>query len=99
LNRDTVELENYLFLGCTLWSDIPEEQELEYEMRINDYRKIKVNEKEEFTVKYQNQLNKIDIKWIEEQVKKNKDKQIVVLTHHVKNKKLKFRLLQKKIPY
>jgi predicted phosphohydrolase len=40
LNRTSVQIGNVLFLGCTLWTNIPDEKEEEIEMVCNDYRCI-----------------------------------------------------------
>lgn len=47
MDRTSVLLEGVRFLGCTLWSDIPDEHKKEVQARMSDYRRITVIESSE----------------------------------------------------
>jgi hypothetical protein len=85
LNKESLEIEDTVFIGCTLWSHIPIEDKDRYEYYVNDYKRININKTDYFTVEYQNELNKEHVNWLNDELKKNKNKKIIVLTHHVKN--------------
>lgn len=86
LENDYVEIGDWVFLGCTLWTDFQKENPLvmmEGGMCMNEYKTIRI------TSKYR-KLNPNDTlsfhkksrKFLEESVEKFKDKNIWILTHH-----------------
>lgn len=82
LDNETYQMDDVLFVGSTLWSNIQEEDELEIQNRINDYRMI-YNAKgsrispREISAKFHQNL-----KFIQSAVNNNQDKKIVIVTHH-----------------
>ncbi|KAL9645521.1 hypothetical protein ABK040_000586 [Willaertia magna] len=88
LERSSLIESGYRILGCTLWSDVPEDYEEETQSGINDYVYIKVEDengvKRTLTVKDSNNLHKIDKEWLIEELKKAKEnnEKVIVLTHH-----------------
>jgi predicted phosphodiesterase len=87
LENETYSLENVLFVGTTLWSNIPEEDDLEIQHRINDYHMIYSDNSrrispQETRIQFQTNLH-----FIEETIQTNPEKQIVIITHHAPLKK------------
>ena len=68
---------DWLFLGCTLWSPIPEKARWRIERNMNDYNYIPY-----FNAKACNQQFEIQSSWLRHKVETNKDKKIVIFTHH-----------------
>ncbi len=82
LDNETFGLEDVLFVGSTLWSNIPEEDELEIQHRINDYRMI-YNEHHMRICPAETRLRfHTNLKFIEDTIEANPDKKIVIITHH-----------------
>lgn len=106
LENDEYILDDVVFLGTTLWSDIRAAKEfrvfLSIQLSISDYSQIwKIDEAyaEHGYTKYMNiKVNDTqflfdqNVKWLEENLEKYKDRTIVVLTHHLPS----FKLVHKK---
>lgn len=76
LNNKIEEYNGFTFIGCILWSLIPEYIE-DYDLYIyNDFRKIK-----NFTRYKYNELHKKDLEFLRNSIKKYKN--IICLTHHL----------------
>ena len=87
LDNDAIEIENYVILGTTLWSHIPNVAIREISNGINDYAKIKyfdpfTDRKRPITPLMTNQWHSTAVEWLKEQIAKYSDKKIIVLTHH-----------------
>jgi len=83
LDNETYSVDNLLFVGSTLWSDIPEEDDHEIQFRINDYRMIYNDNHQRISpaeTRYRFQRNR---KFIEDTIQANPNNQIVIITHHV----------------
>jgi len=105
LERDALELEGVVFLGTTLWSQVPDHAIDAVQKSLNDYylsyidpnnmavpqtglifkkprldRRVTVLTK--MRVSDTNRFFEKSFNWLVHQVEKNKDKPIVVLTHH-----------------
>lgn len=87
MNRKAVEIDNYLFIGCTLWSNINDFEIVK--SNINDYYKIHktvilYDQKRKVKIEPQDVKNWFirDRDWINERINNNIDKKIIVLTHH-----------------
>ena len=86
IENDYVEIVNYVFLGCTLWTDFHKENPLvlmEAGMLMNEYKCVRI------TSKYRKlnpndtlAFHKQSIKFLKESVEKFKDKNIWIFTHH-----------------
>lgn len=68
---------DWLFLGCTLWSPIPREASWRITRHMNDYNYIPGFNTEESTRQFE-----IQSTWLRSKVEANKDKKIVIFTHH-----------------
>lgn len=75
LNNKSYEYNGILFIGSTLWSNIPNTLEKYHLSTINDYRNIK-----DFTHHKSNQLFKENVDFIQNELKKNKKS--LIITHH-----------------
>jgi hypothetical protein len=74
-------------LGCTLWSHVPKEAELEVWKSLNDYHQIVISEDEKnrkITVQDTNDIHKEELNFLVEEIQKAKENKevVVVLTHH-----------------
>ena len=68
---------DWLFLGCTLWSPIPDNAAWRIERNMNDYNYIP-----HFNARQCNKQFEIQSSWLRSKVEANKDKKIVIFTHH-----------------
>ncbi len=75
-------LEKVLFVGTTLWSNIPEEDEREIQYRINDYRMIYSANGRRITPQETRAEFQKNLRFLEDTIQANPDKQIVIITHH-----------------
>ncbi len=85
LNQTLLEFENFIILGCVLWTHIIDDEQNQVTEYMNDYKFIS-----NFTVKKQNKLHKKDVNWLKEQfiqLHYNK-KPVIVVTHHLPSYKL-----------
>jgi hypothetical protein len=77
MDRLVVEVKTSIkIIGCTLWSDIPEEHSAEIQMRLNDFRKISFiapDGRTAITCKEYGEWHIRERKWLEEQVQKAKE--------------------------
>ncbi|KAH8817297.1 ser/Thr protein phosphatase-like protein superfamily [Xylogone sp. PMI_703] len=75
-------------LGCTLWSEIPENARKVVQMKVKDFEKINT-----WTVDNHNEAHKLDLTWLNEQIaeiqqrnrsrpKGEQKRNILVVTHH-----------------
>ena len=92
LNNNEYILDNYIILGTTLWSKIPEEYEEMIKYNINDYNDIYYNlnnEKRLITTQFINAEYIKNLNWLENTIEKYKDKKkIIIMTHHLPSLKL-----------
>jgi len=91
LNRKIAQIRNIFFIGCTLWSKIPEDSKPAVMSRLNDMRYIDYGGGT-LTVENYNKLHQQDLKFISDSLKKiskmdNKAK-VVVVTHHAPSIKM-----------
>ncbi|KAL0484621.1 Ser/Thr protein phosphatase [Acrasis kona] len=75
------------FLGCTLWSNVPEEHSLTVYQEFNDYYQIKVDvngKKRLLEVEDTNKWHREQVSWLKSEIAKAKEnnERVVVLTHH-----------------
>lgn len=82
LDNETFSLDNILFVGTTLWSNIPEEDEQEIQYRINDYRMIYSDQGRKITPYEVRKKFFANLAFIEQTLGQNPDKEIVIVTHH-----------------
>lgn len=68
----------WLFLGCTLWTPIPNQARWRIGRFMNDYRCIPGR----FTPEDSNKQFEIQSTWLKTKIVANRDKKIVVFTHH-----------------
>jgi predicted phosphohydrolase len=87
LDNETYALENILFVGTTLWSNIPEEDELEIQQSINDYRMIYNAEGRRICAAEVRAEFIKNVQFLEETIAANPEKQIVIISHHAPLKK------------
>lgn len=87
LDNETYTLENVLFVGTTLWSNIPEEDDLEIQHRINDYRMIYTKEGRRISPAEVRAEFKKNMQFLEDTIATNPEKQIVIISHHAPLKK------------
>ncbi len=68
---------DWLFLGCTLWTPVPERARWRIERYMNDYRCIP-----HFTAQDSSKQFEVQSSWLRSKVNANRDKKIVIFTHH-----------------
>lgn len=73
LNRSYVIIEGIKFIGCTLWTHIPEKDFSLYKEKLH---------RSNIKVKQINELHEIDLKYLYEELEKETSDDIVILTHH-----------------
>lgn len=79
LNKDTVELFGYTFVGCTLWSDL--NQKYWYSMNPLIYTCFKSYES--FVSTHKNH-----VEWLDKTLSKLNTDKVIVITHYLPSKKL-----------
>lgn len=82
LDNETYALDDVLFVGTTLWSNIPEEDEREIQYRINDYRMIYNSEGRRICPAETRAEFQKNMRFLEETIEQNPHKKIVVISHH-----------------
>jgi len=86
-------INNIRIIGCTLWTRIPDSQLMGIGMSMNDYRKIKIEEKgKDGKIKLRNlnpldttAIHEQDVEFIKKEIQKAKEEKndgVVILTHH-----------------
>ncbi len=85
INNKSLVYQKVKFICSTLWSAVPDKDKLEIESRMNDYHIIYQNKLERIpiTAAHTNFFNKISLKFIQEELKKDFKGKIVVVTHHL----------------
>lgn len=89
LNRDAVELRPGVWiLGCTLWSDVPDDMHYDAKTSMNDYRLIFTQGEGgpvPLTVKDTNSWHQEDLSWLLATLEEIQDKghKAIVVTHHL----------------
>lgn len=85
-NEEHLLTENVVILGTTLWTDIPESHQYKMKQSMNDYNYIFVKEqhyKTGITPKQTTELHKNNVQWLKNKLEEHKDKQIIIMTHHM----------------
>lgn len=87
LDNDRIEIDDYVILGTTLWSFIPDFAVREIVNGINDYAKIKYfdpfsDRKRTITPMMTNQWHETAVAWLKENIEAAANKKVIVLTHH-----------------
>jgi len=98
LENDAVEIDDVVFLGCTLWTDLElwqagpqaglygkSETRLQIADLMNDYRKIRYKRGRTYGVLQPSntvRLHLDSVRWLEEQFAIHQGRKIVVVTHH-----------------
>ncbi|KAK2858530.1 hypothetical protein FQN49_004644 [Arthroderma sp. PD_2] len=82
LNRNRVDINRRVtILGCTLWSDIPEDSQLWVRMKVADFSIIK-----DWTVEAHNTEHSRDVQWLQEEIYnislEEEKRDVIVVTHH-----------------
>jgi predicted phosphodiesterase len=83
LNNSKYEDENYTIYGATLWTKIPDNLIKEFTEKSYDNKAI-----ENFSIKERNKLNEIDFNYLKKEIESSKNKNNIIMTHHVPIKKL-----------
>jgi predicted phosphodiesterase len=87
LNRSACTLriddESVTFLGCTLWSEIPQERFGLVKNGLSDFIRIYIGNGQFLTPSIYNQWHHRDVKWLTEEIDRRSDEKIVVVTHHL----------------
>lgn len=94
LDRNSIIIEDTVFIGATLWSKVREEQRWTIQNGLNDYRLISsintstiydiCNSKTRITIDDTNAMHEADLLYIQQEVARHRlDKNIVVVTHHL----------------
>lgn len=97
LNRNNIMIDDYIFVGATLWTDMKNEdtylQAMAKQIMYPDFAYIEVNQRvdeenhyqkihDEFTPKIWLKENQKDMDYIKVITTQNRDKKIIVITHH-----------------
>lgn len=77
LNRNVYTFDNFVILGCTLWTQVEPSERFVIQNTLNDYKFIK-----NFTIDTNNELHSSDLQWLNTVVHKS-DLPMIVVTHHV----------------
>lgn len=78
LDKTRIDYEDISILGCTLWSDIQNEQKLHVKSSLADFYHI-----HNFTIENSNELHKQETLWLQSEIDKiSTHKKILVITHH-----------------
>lgn len=81
LNRRSVQINDCVYIGCTLWSEITKPGLISYHM--SDYQCIHVTETETVNPKLTNSWHQSDLNYLISELKNLKDDtKAVILTHH-----------------
>jgi hypothetical protein len=86
LDKDAVELQPGLWvLGCTLWSNVPQDMYYDAMTSMNDYKLIWTDIQRQTTVDDTNIWHQEDLSWLIAMLEKIKERgaQALVLTHHL----------------
>jgi predicted MPP superfamily phosphohydrolase len=83
LNNKEYEINhNYVILGTTLWSEIPEDYTKLVSSLIGDYNYIYINNKN--VTPYEiNNIYRQNVLWLENKLEEYKNKNIIILSHHL----------------
>lgn len=76
LNRNSIEYKGYTFMGCTFWSNIPEEKMTQSRGYLKDFRKIK-----DMTPESYNELHQADLEWLQQEIVGKTN--VIIVTHHL----------------
>lgn len=68
----------YVFIGCTLWTPILDYKQRVIQRCMNDYRHIPGK----FSTYYSNELYRLQSSWLKKTLKQNAKKKAIVFTHH-----------------
>lgn len=82
MNRRKVEFDGWRVLGCTLWSNVPDEAIEAVEDHMSDYNQIMTDDMNRFTVKDTNRKHIQNLSWLEGMLKTDNNTPTVILTHH-----------------
>lgn len=91
MDRDVIELEDVVFLGTTLWTDLNRNNpntDLYLREHLNDYWHIKtyrgdMNEVMKLTPADTYKAHQASLNWLSQELEKHQDKKCVVITHHL----------------
>ena len=81
LDNEHIIIGDVLFIGSTLWSEVPLEYMHKIQRKLNDYKYIYHNDKL-INCKDTNDLYKKSVAYIRETLNKNKNNKLVIITHH-----------------
>lgn len=88
LNMAKYEIDdNIIILGCTLWTHVDEPNKETIQKRMGDYRYIHIADKL-VTVDDTNRIFDEQFEWLKYEVENNKDKTIIIMTHHLPSEQL-----------
>lgn len=82
VNNVLVEFENLVLICSTLWSHISEQHKYDIYSRLSDFRAIRCGE-DVLMPDFYNGMHKQSLDFIQDTLRANTDKTIVVATHHV----------------
>jgi len=81
LDNESYELDGFLILGTTLWSNVPLHAVHDVEDTLNDYRAITNSDGTPLEVKHTNSMHEKAVRWLSSEINKTQ-LPIIVLTHH-----------------
>jgi predicted phosphodiesterase len=87
LDNESITIDGVLFIGSTLWTNIPKEKDFLFEEQMNDYKSIstkQINAPRMYKIRpeFTRTLHSIAYKYIEHQLKNN-SAPTIILTHHI----------------
>lgn len=92
LNHNTFDIPHthYRIIGCTLWSDIPDEKDVLVARYMNDCRLIFVEQNVKANPFDLKQWFQRDVSWIQNEIRnaQNQGKELIVLSHHLPTQQL-----------
>lgn len=87
LNKEYFLTDDVVLIGTTLWTNIDKNSRYIVQSSMNDYNSIQ-KDKKCLTIDDTNNLHELSIKFLEECIKKNENKKVIIITHHLPTKKL-----------
>lgn len=88
LDNDSIEIEDVVFIGSTLWSDVLPQEEYHVSMYMADYKYIRTGTKKDpygkkLWITDTKSLFNANVTYITSELQKHIDKKVCVMTHHL----------------
>jgi hypothetical protein len=89
LQKDSIVIDDIQYVGCTLWTKIPKQDELIIRESMNDYEQIYKSEDKLILPKDTTEIHNDHIKWLNTVLENNNNlEKTIVITHHLPSERL-----------